>query len=214
MFSSVIDNLGPTQLPTFSGTRIMMMPFEVSDVSSLPTAIAPWRPVVSELIGRCNPGASGVGYITIDEAVVAPGEMHRRPGLHVDGGIDPNGVKRGWGGPPPGVWGAGGMVVAASVLGSVGWAQDFDGEPGQEGDCEHLRDQLNPDCEVPLVANTAFHLAALAVHEVVPSSGPRQFLRISFPNDAPWYEGYTENPLGIKPAGPILPPRHEFMSYR
>jgi hypothetical protein len=38
----------------------------------------------------------------------------------------------------------------------------------------------------------------------------RQFVRLSLPSDGPWFEGYTENPLGIKPPVEILP-RREFM---
>lgn len=33
----------------------------------------------------------------------------------------------------------------------------------------------------------------------------RTFVRLSMPNDAPWYNGYTKNPKGIKPTGVIIP---------
>jgi hypothetical protein len=69
---------------------------------------------------------------------------------------------------------------------------------------------------VTLENNVVYLCAPDLVHEGLPMAvdTPRQFCRVSFPSDAPWYEGYTPNPLGIKPTGPIHPPRSEFMAYR
>lgn len=33
-------------------------------------------------------------------------------------------------------------------------------------------------------------------------------------SDCPWYEGYTENPLGVRPTGSIHHGREEFLAYR
>jgi hypothetical protein len=52
----------------------------------------------------------------------------------------------------------------------------------------------------------------MCVHESVPvaTDTERTFVRLSMPSTAPWFEGYTVNPKGILPTGPILP-RRTFM---
>lgn len=188
--------------PEFTGTRIMMMPFHIHDpVGSLPHWLQPY----AEEIKRLGLLEWGVGYLTIDEANLRLGEHHRRPGLHVDG-------LGGWGGGGP--WAKKGMVCAASAPGCRMWNTNFEVEVGEDGDCEQVRPQLGAGHDME--ANTAYHMEPLTVHETLPQlqDGPRQFLRISFPSDAPWYEGYTKNPLGIQPRGPIHPPRIAQMSYR
>lgn len=49
----------------------------------------------------------------------------------------------------------------------------------------------------------------LCVHESVEQKEDceRIFVRLSMPSAAPWFEGYTKNPLGILPTGKILPKR-------
>ena len=222
-FNSEIIPLGGVSLPQSQGTRIMMMPFEFGNIDSIPEEVdgqplSPWRPVVGAIISRLhdkglNPG-TGIGYLTIDEAHVARGTTHRRPGLHVDG-VGPNGSKGPWGG-GNGPWGAGGMVILASHAGSRGWSQVFEGVPGNNGDCQHLADQLSAAAEIIFSPNQAFWCGPLAVHESLqlPNDTDRQFCRVSLPSDAPWYEGYTQNPLGVQPGGPIHAPRTAFMAYR
>lgn len=201
---SEIKFLCEVEFPAFTGLRVMMMPFLAHDLSTLP--IDQYHPIVAKML-RKHGGAEGTGYITIDEAFVRAGETHRRPGLHVDG-------MGGWSRPAP--WASCGMLVAANRAGSIGWNQEVYGEPGEDGNCEHLRDELEPDCRVYMYGGMAFACSPMAVHTAVPAyiDGQRQFLRISLPNGAPWYEGYTPNPLGIIPAGPILPRRTQQMEYR
>lgn len=163
--------------------------------------------------------AGQVGYLTIDEKMVEPGETHRRRGLHVDG-VYANGAG-GWsGGSGGGGWGGGdapgmkatGMLTVSSVSGCRAWCQDFKGWPGAEGECDHLSDQCQDESCAVLSPSVAYWLDALCVHESLPMKArtPRQFVRLSLPSTAPWFDGYTENPLGVKPTGPILP-RREFM---
>ncbi len=63
--------------------------------------------------------------------------------------------------------------------------------------------------------NTLYWCSPLCVHESLMTRHPaaRQFVRVSMPSDAPWHEGYTPNPLGILPTGPIHGPR-KGMRYR
>ncbi len=103
----------------------------------------------------------------------------------------------------------------ASVFGCVGWAGEFEGLPGPDGDCSHLVDQCAAKPAIEFEPLRAYWCGPLAVHASVPVQADcrRQFLRVSMPSKAPWHEGYTRNPLGIKPAGPILPARPG-MTYR
>lgn len=57
--------------------------------------------------------------------------------------------------------------------------------------------------------NVVYWVDGLCVHESVPMvrDCDRQFSRLSMPSDAPWFEGYTVNPLGVMPSGEILPAR-------
>ena len=106
--------------------------------------------------------------------------------------------------------------MAASHVGSYAYQQSFRGAPGPDGDCEHLRDQLIAAALVVLQPDRLYHCEPLTVHEALPMDQitRRQFLRVSFPSTAPWYEGYTQNPKGIAPTGPIHPRRGAYMAYR
>ncbi len=215
---SEVEDLGDFELPAYSGTRWMMMPFRLDDVRRTITR-EDWHRAL-ELMVALAPIQEGVGYITVDEAEVEPEETHRRPGLHVDG-VGPTGGIGGWGGGgtgpgPGGSWGTGGMVVTASHTGCVAYPGEFQGRIGPNGDCEHLRPMLAGRAAVPLLGGRAYRLNSTAIHESIrmPSRVRRQFVRLSLPSEAPWYEGYTSNPLGIKPEGPIHPARAAFMGFR
>lgn len=204
-FESKIEDKGLLIFPQFSGLRIMMMPFHLEDVTSIPESMSLWRAAVNTLVGLSTV-KTGTAYLTVDEAVVQAGQTHRRPGMHVDG-------LGGWGGGGGG-WARNGMLFASNRIGCRGWAQVFDGEPDLNGGCEHLAEQ----CGEPVVMQPGrvYWCSPLAVHESIEQAetGQRQFVRLSMPNDCAWYDGYTRNPLGIEPAGPILPARTKFMQFR
>lgn len=214
MILSIVEDMGPIQLPEFSGIRWMMMPFRLEDVQG--TVPDPkWHDTIARLIqfGGCE---TGVAYLTIDEAEVLPGETHRRPGLHVDG-VGPDGRLGGWGGGGGGGgWGTGGMVVAASHTGCRAWTGEIAGWPGPNGDCEHMRSELREVASMSLLGGRVYRLNPTAVHEAIAleQATRRQFVRLSLPSEAPWYEGYTPNPTGVQPTGPIHPARSEFMGFR
>ena len=206
MFTSEFRKVGDLTLPSFSGTRVMMLPIVIGERGSLPDFVSHYKHTAWRLAQMCDADHLGkVGYLTIDEKLVPFGRTHRRAGMHVDGGEG-----RGWGGGRP--WASkAGMLTVSSHPGCRAWAQEFDGEVGDEGSCDHLADQLKSDGTM-LGAGEVYWLGGLCVHESLPQpeNVKRQFIRLSFPSTAPWYEGYTENPLGIKPTGPILP-RRKFM---
>lgn len=209
-FISSFEHRGAVALPVFSGTRIMMMPLALGDLSTVPDFLKAWRPALETLFGMTKD--RGVGYLTIDEKIVEPGQTHRRRGLHVDG------IYRGgpgaWGAGGPGPWGApgSGMLTISSIPGCRAWRGTFAGKPGFEGECDHLESQCRDADATTFETGEVYWLDGLCVHESVPMTErvPRQFVRLSMPSCAPWFEGYTVNPLGIEPTGPILP-RREFM---
>lgn len=199
------------KLPAFSGTRIMMMPYQIRDPrGSLPEYLEPWFDVLERMY---DPRLVGVGYLTIDEAHVLPTETHRRPGLHVDG-VGPRGEHGGWGG--GGGYGANGMRMVASRFGCRAFIGRVAGDPKANGDCEHLRSQVHDLLHINFEPTEIWECGAFTLHESIPPDREcdRQFCRVSYPSDSPWYEGYTPNPLGTLPDGPIHPARAEFMSYR
>jgi hypothetical protein len=204
-FSSTIREIGPVYFPLYSGTRVMMMPIRLNDLeSTMPKMVSKYHALVATLV-KMAPVQTGIGYLTIDEKEVLRGQTHRQPGIHVDG-VGPDGGFGSWGG---GSWGRSGMVTASTRYGCRAWQQEFIGQPLPNGDCSNLAGQCIPACIVGLQPNTAYWLNGMTVHEGAPfdSTAKRQFIRISMPSDAPWYVGYTENPLGVMPTGPIHPPR-------
>jgi hypothetical protein len=210
MFTSSLQPIDVVTLPEYAGIRVMMMPFHTHDVrGSLPPDLARWAPVV-ERMATLSP--DGIGYLTIDEAIVRAGETHRRPGLHVDG-VGPDGSAGGWGG---GGYAHSGMTMVSSHVGCRAYGQAFHGKPAGDGDCAHLASELDAKRAVDLRPGIIYLCSPMTVHEALPMTADtrRQFCRVSFPSSAPWYEGYTENPLGIRPAGPVHPRRVEQMGYR
>lgn len=108
------------------------------------------------------------------------------------------------------------MVLWSTVRGCSAWLGDFDGYPGLDGDCEHLRGELVTKREEPMMGCKVYVCGPLTVHESVPMRVDtlRTFARLSMPNACPWYEGYSENIYGIKPEGPIVRARRPGMGWR
>lgn len=209
-FLSDFRGLGAAVLPPFTGTRAMMLPFLIGRPDTLPDPLHGYRSVVDRLSTLWPFHRGEVGYLTVDERVVPAGQAHRRPGLHVDGVY---GDSAGSWSPPPGSWGSltEGMLTVASHAGCRAWRGRVEGGPGPDGECDRLALPGEPTTFQP---NEVYWVGGLCVHESVPMpvETPRQFVRVSMPSCAPWFEGYTRNPLGIEPTGPILP-RREQMEY-
>jgi len=198
--------------PKFTGTRIMMMPFYVQDIDgSLPESLSSYKTLLKKMVGSCPDHVryweGNTAYLTIDEKSLVAGQCQRKEGLHVDGMY--KGMLAGaWGGQGGG-WGScgNGMLLVSNTddLCKM-WIGDFDNVPVNDGDCEHLRVQLETKEEVPFKNGDVIWADGLCVHQ---SFAPkedvdRQFVRISMPNNSPWFEGYTVNPLGILPSGHII----------
>lgn len=206
IFDSVYTPLHQLTLPKFSGIRVMMMPINISKIDLMPAAMRPWKNIISDLFSAVKM-SDGIGYVTIDEKIVHIGQTHRRRGLHVDGVFNNGPGKWGGGG---GSWGAKGFITVASTVGCRAWNQQgIVGSPGPDGEADHLKDQLLDNKSELLQPNVAYLVDGLCIHESItqPQTVARQFVRLSLPNNAPWFEGYTPNTMGVLPEGPILPRR-------
>lgn len=206
MYESKIEDFGPLRFPDFGGKRVMMMPFLMEQPrASLPDSLDTWRDAVAHVCSLARV-KTGVGYLTIDEALVLKGETHRRPGLHVDG--------RGAYGAGPAPYAANGMFLAASHVGCAGYPGTFDGEPGLDGDCEHLRWRMPQS--FAMSAGRVYWCSPFAVHEALTMHRDtrRQLLRVSMPSNAHHHRDYTPNPTGVKPAGEAAPARFAQMDFR
>lgn len=193
--------------PEFSGTRIMMMPVIIGSLDGVPDNYAG---LVNELFSMSENRFHGdIGYLTIDEKELKASETLRRAGLHVDGYY--HGRCGAWGG--GGGWGSvgNGMLTVSSTPHCKAYLGMIDGEPESEGECDHL-DLTGIQGEI-FEANQVYWVDGACVHESMPvkEDTKRQFVRLSMPNNGPWFEGYTENPTGIKPSAEIFG-RRKFMN--
>lgn len=198
--------------PKFLGTRIMMMPFYAHDVdNSLPAYLNDYKPLLKKMIANAPNHVQyweeNTAYLTIDEKHIVPGQCQRKEGLHVDG-MYKGTLSGAWGGSGGG-WGScgNGMLLVSNTDGLCKmWTGDFEGHPVADGDCEHLREQLSSKNEHIFKDGGVVWADGLCVHQSFQAKEEtnRQFVRVSLPNNSPWFEGYTENPLGIVPTGVIV----------
>lgn len=201
--------------PAFSGTRVMMMPFHGHDVDgSLPASLDAYKPLLKAMIAKAPAHVvfpeDATAYLTIDEMFLEPGVIQRKPSLHVDGMYQGE-LSGAWGGGGGG-WGSvgNGMLLSSNTNNLCQmWTGQFNGLPINDGECNHLRDELPTKESYLLQAGDVIWADGLLVHESYPAveAVHRQFVRVSLPNNSPWFVGYTENPLGIKPCGRIIDER-------
>lgn len=210
MFESTFRKLwnhSEMKFPEFSGTRIMMMPVQLGSLKGIPKHYAKFVDYLYYMTEYRHHGK--IGYLTIDERNVTKGNSLRRSGLHVDGYY--KGKCGAWGG--GGGWGSvgNGMLTVSSTSHCKAYLGMFEGTPGPEGECEHL---TLPNEGILFEANQVYWVDGACVHESLPveEDTQRQFVRLSMPNNGPWFDGYTENPTGILPSGEILSKRSLFMS--
>jgi hypothetical protein len=182
------------------------MPVIMHDDTSLPDEYDHLIYLFNDLC-KLAPTERGFAFLTVDQKFVRANEYHRRPGLHVDG----MGV---WGG---GTWAGRGLLVASDVAACVVWNQKFSGSPvvgsdpgdPNEGNCEHLRNQLHyPDAEV-MLANMVYWCGPMCVHESWPVQNDcyRTFVRLSLPNAGMWPSNCTPNHKVPMPHDRITTPR-------
>ena len=215
MFKSISYPVGKIIFPKFTNTRIMMMPFMLHDINTIPQSLAHYVLTIKQLLKMIPDHVESYNdtpaYLTIDERFVPINTIQRNPGLHIDGMYQ--GTTAGpWSGSNPGSWGScgNGMLIASNIDNTVNiYNGNVQGYPINDGDCEHLRNQLSNLVRYSPLAGEVIWADGFNIHESLPVKEDcnRQFIRISLPNDGVWFEDYTPNPLGVQPKGVILPPR-------
>ena len=189
ILQSSYHDLGQVVLPEWQGRQRYMYTFDPSN-PVMEGWFEDYHDAVVELCKSANITATEA-HMTVDEKIVLPDMSQRRPGAHVDGRFMPEQNRWGHGDPPPGGGGWAhycnripmdrmSVIVASSVPGCIVYEGKFDGEPKNDGDLEHIRDQLGEGKLLP--ANHGFILSPDCVHESMIFSEPtkRTFLRIAF----------------------------------
>ena len=179
--------LGPITLPDWSGRQMYMHTFDPRK-PVMAEGFENYETVVATLCRRAGVIAGEV-HMTVDEKVVQPGMSQRRPGAHLDGCYMKE--MNAWVLPGPPSWAhycnnlpveRMSIIVASSVAGCSVYPGEFQGEPKNDGDLEHIRGQLGEGTLVP--ANQGFLLSPDCVHESMIFHQPTQrtFLRIAIPS--------------------------------
>lgn len=183
LFSAYAD-LGPVVLPEWRGRQHYMHTFDPRD-PVMAEGFEDYLPVVKQMFGAVY-DVPAEAHMTVDEKIVEPGMSQRRPGAHLDGHYQPE--IAGWRHdegrwnhycnelPVPRMT----IMTAASVAGCKVYPGKFEGEPKNDGDMEHIRDQLGEG--VLLDPNRAYILSPDCIHESMRFDEPtkRTFLRIAF----------------------------------
>merc|ERR1719235_1321564 len=78
-------NRGPKkyEFPPSTDACVNLMPFVMGRKDTLPSNLQQYWPLI-EACGLSKDDKERVGYLTVVESWVEPGETQRRPGLHVD----------------------------------------------------------------------------------------------------------------------------------
>ena len=178
---SSYTNVGPVQLPEWQGRQKYMHSFDPKDPVMAP-GFEDYLEVVTRL---CRDAGikSQEAHMTVDEKIVQPGMSQRRPGAHVDGQFmkERNLSEHPWAHycnelPLPRM----AVIVAASVPGCTVYPGEFQAQPKEDGDLEHIRPQLGKG-EI-LDPNQGYLLSPDCIHESMIFNEPtkRTFLRIAF----------------------------------
>ena len=189
MLESTYTELCEIELPEWQGRQKYMQSFDPHN----PVMAKGYEDYLDVARKLCDAAGvqSDVVHMTVDEKIVQPGMSQRRPGAHVDGCFMPE--QGHWGHTPhpprPGLWAhycnhlpveRMSVIVAASLPGCIVYEGQFEGQPKNDGDLEHIRDQFGEGRLLP--ANKGFLLSPDCVHESVIFDRPtkRSFLRIAF----------------------------------
>jgi hypothetical protein len=195
-----LKKIDVVEFPKSKGININMMPFIMGDMATIPEEYRHY----AQMIEACNIPKSEigkVGYLTITESDVTKGESQRRGGVHVE--KHPN---RNWGG-GGGAWGGykGGLYMSSNVSNSCRVWDHYVEDPGNMGDCEHLRNDLGEgellqEGELVWMTDGTPH-ESMSIEE----GTHRQFFRLVTSEVSVWYEDHsTRNRLGIDPNAEII----------
>lgn len=188
--------------PEFTGTRCLMMPYIQGNPLSVPQQYRKYADILSTVFIK----KGDIGYLTIDESSAYEGTPHRGKrakfgrALHTEAGKQPSGVY---------TWGDGGLeinttldpntqvLLANSLEHSCAIWDVEHGDTSRDGDIGEEAATYPYDAAHLLSAGEVRTIGILTPHESlpVPTTGPRQFLRIISSGVHGREPYFTKNPL-------------------
>ena len=191
ILQSNFTDLGDIMFPTYAERDKYMHTFSPKN-PIMAEGFEDYLPVVQQILSKL-PSLPDEVHMTVDEKLIRANWSQRRPGAHVDGYFLKE--EQRWGGPPPpipprpGGWAhycnnlpldRMSIIVASTVAACKAYPGKHYGKPAEDGDLEHIRNQL--DSGILLPANRAYLLTPDCVHESLRFTDPtkRQFLRLAF----------------------------------
>lgn len=208
MLNSIVQERGLVPFPAHTSERVYMR--EIRKAAPLPAALSRWQDTVDSMLVGVD--TEGPIYLMIDQGVVKAGNAHRRPGVHIDGYWIPSIQAHGdgkhmaggwdtgdgrWKNSPGSGWDTGGgwktgiysapeaLILASSISAARAFAGQFDGRPGEGGDCSHV--DTSALLEVPMRAGVAYAGNVTMLHESLPIATDclRTVVRLSVPGWSP-----------------------------
>lgn len=168
--------IGTIPFPEMRGERIYMR--EVFKHQPLPDDIARWQPTFDALTADLE--FDGPAYLMVDQAFVFAGDIHRRPGVHTDGNWIASARRHGGHRHTHG-YSTETLILASDVQGCRAYLGDFDGVPGEGGDCSHI--DLSGLKIVDMEARIGYVGQVSLLHESrpLPLSTFRNLVRLNIP---------------------------------
>lgn len=177
VYESRLVRMGSVRFPVFRGERLYMIAFHKG--KPLPKQISRWQNTVDDMLADIDVPKSRKLFLMVDEAFVAKGNTHRRPGAHIDGNWveDVEAATHATGR----VLQPETLLLASDVAGCVGYEGNFSRQIGEGGDVSHLN--LTHMKKVMLEANRVYAGNVTFVHESIPltRSTERTLVRINVP---------------------------------
>lgn len=209
MLESVLEGRGSVTFPKWRGERVYMQ--AITPGKPMPNGLGHWRDTVDQMLAGID--APGPVYLMVDQAIVLPGDTHRRPGVHIDGywnpGLSTHSNGGGGHGPAPshrpwsrhyptprhssgaGSWNTAtfeapeGIILATDVEASRGFVGKYTGPIGDMGDCSQVN--LEALMAVPMKAGQVYAGNVNMLHESLPVLGgcQRTVVRLNVPGWTP-----------------------------
>jgi hypothetical protein len=199
MLTSYAKPLNTIELPFFKG-EVSMLPFDLSDLSSLPNEFIG---VVEQMVKNL-PNRVGTAYLTVHGKFVKKDKTLRRGAPHIDGNYLPS--VSSWGSGGGNGWKVGengvklnsqehalsyanpngGMLIASNYSACKGWVGKFNEDAKEGGDCSHIK----LDEGFMLDANQVYYGNSQFIHESLPVDKDvfRVLFRVTLPMEYPSLE--------------------------
>jgi hypothetical protein len=187
---SRVTQIGKVEFPAFLAERVYMREFRLE--TGLPSDLKRWQTTVDQMLAGID--TDEPIYLMIDQGVIKANTSHRRPGAHIDGYWIAAKQRHGGGGGHASRWDnpspqwntcdfskPEALILASDFCASRALVGEFEGAPGEGGDCSML--DLSELSEVRLQAGIAYAGNVTMVHESLPVAKDtvRTLVRLSVP---------------------------------